>query len=283
MTSLANDTRYDDLMVRIREFASQEGMGKDSRIKWGLALLDAAYDGVIDDTKNKHGKDEDDAVNLCAEYALHQRKATQFDTKSDSGMVQISKARVVIRCGGLTTLGRGEPVANVNNLMDMRRKLRAQRADNLDDAYATLLRYCRLQLKSKDKLLDDPDFLRSLCLKTTPATKTVEAKLRAIHKEVDKLITGKGDLQFDCNELEVAREGLAGAIKVCGKSVDLTTPAVQYDDLPPTVTMDDVEAQRAKEEDEVVKEIHDEDWPPAYEDEETGVPFDKQNLGNHTA
>ena len=43
---------------------------------------------------------------------------------------------------------------------------------------------------------------------------TVEAKLRAIHKEVDELITGKGELQFSCDALQLAREGLKDALKV---------------------------------------------------------------------
>ena len=72
----------------------------------------------------------------------------------------------------------------------------------------------------------------------------------------------------------MAREGLAGAIKVCGK----LTPVVQYDDLPPIVTMDDVEAQRAKEEEDDLVTHN-----STYEDEDPGLPFDKQNLGNHTA
>ncbi len=312
MTSLAhnlkNDTRFDDLKADLAKIAQTDGAGRDSRIKWGLRLLDAAYEGVIDMVKDKHGKDEDDAVHLCADYALNQRNATQFDTKSDTGKVQISKARTVIRCGGLVQLGRGEPINTVNNLMNARRVMRRDPAlaGKLDDAFVTLLRYCRIQLKSPSKLLDSPEELRALCLKPTPRRKSIEEKLKAMYKDVDSLIKGTmqhGKMQFSCDELELAREGLKDSIRVFARggstsSEDdpckqlasaVTAPDAGFpetpngaiaalygtptDELPPIVTMDDIEAQRAREEGEEVDKpaddpLGDEYGGPPPEDEE---------------
>lgn len=256
-----NDTRFDELKERLKAIAMTEGAGRDSRIKQGLALLDAAYEGVIDMQPDKHGKDEDDATYLTADYSLHQRGATMFDTKSDSARVQIAQTRLVIKLGGMTKLGRGEPVNTVNNLMNMRRVMRRDPslAGKLDNAYVTLLRYARLQLKS-DHVIDTEAELRALCLKKPPKQKSIEDKLKAIHKDVDALIKGTmahGTMQFSCDDLELAREGLKGAIKVYATppGIDNETtmahhPAcsVAADGLPPIVTMDDINAERAREE-----------------------------------
>lgn len=297
-----NDTRFDELKERLKAIAMTEGAGRDSRIKQGLALLDAAYEGVIDMQPDKHGKDEDDATYLTADYSLHQRGATMFDTKSDSARVQIAQTRLVIKLGGMTKLGRGEPVNTVNNLMNMRRVMRRDPslAGKLDNAYVTLLRYARLQLKS-DHVIDTEAELRALCLKKPPKQKSIEDKLKAIHKDVDALIKGTmahGTMQFSCDDLELAREGLKGAIKVFTRGADASeasneattqdeslpteaprpahgtgdaalvaglyaTPpgidnettmahhpacSVAADGLPPIVTMDDINAERAREE-----------------------------------
>lgn len=224
MTTLAhnlqNDQRFDDLLKRARDFGTASGTAKDVQIKFGLALVDAAYEGVIDMTPDKHGKGEDDALKLCAEYAIHSRGATQFFVGSDSAKVQIAKARTCIKLGGWTKGGRGEPINTVNQLMAIRRKLRADPnvAGSLDDAYSTLLRYARAQLKL-DALMATAE-LTDFCMKPTPKPKTVEKKLKAIKKEIDKLISGVGGVQFTCPEFEAASKLVGESVRTCIRAPD---------------------------------------------------------------
>lgn len=310
MTTLAhnlqNDQRFDDLLKRARDFGTASGTAKDVQIKFGLALVDAAYEGVIDMTPDKHGKGEDDALKLCAEYAIHSRGATQFFVGSDSAKVQIAKARTCIKLGGWTKGGRGEPINTVNQLMAIRRKLRADPnvAGSLDDAYSTLLRYARAQLKL-DALMATAE-LTDFCMKPTPKPKTVEKKLKAIKKEIDKLISGVGGVQFTCPEFEAASKYVGESVRVCIRAPDpdevedevdeaLPEPAaaevtddtlvpkagrlavaalfggarpIAADGMPAAITMEDLERARAAQEADGTPVVPDDEEELEIEDEE---------------
>lgn len=214
-----NDTRFDELVDDVKNFAKLEGMAKDSPIKVGLKLVEAAYDGVIDLVADKHGKGIDDAAYIMEQAAMARRGAVRFDAKSDSGQVQISKARTCIKLGSWTKGGRGEPQATVNALMNMRDKLRKDpaQAKTLGDAYDSLLRYARAQIKL-DRLIDDEEELKSFLLKAPKKLKNVEEALKAIQKNINALIGGKlqgGTLQYSDDDLQRANKNITKALRNC--------------------------------------------------------------------
>ena len=113
MTNGKNDFRFDDLVGKMKELGEQAGKGRDTQIKFGLLVVNAAYDGTIDDVKNKHGKGVDDITKLCSEYARAQATHTMFDAKSASSRVQMAKANTCRKLGAWTRGGPGEPIAKI--------------------------------------------------------------------------------------------------------------------------------------------------------------------------
>lgn len=187
-----NDTRLDDLDKQIEELGVQAGQGKDTLVKFGILMVNAAYDGVVDLQKDKHGPGRDDAVIRYEKYSKASSGAVVFNPKGDSGKVQATKLRTCIKLGSWTRGGKGEPIATVNKLMskflDMRKDPTMR--SKLDDAYNVLLRYARFQLK-QNSVVNDDELLRQLCLKAPAASKTVEEVLQGLVKQIDDLRMGK--------------------------------------------------------------------------------------------
>ena len=215
MTNGKNDFRFDDLVGKMKELGEQAGKGRDTQIKFGLLVVNAAYDGTIDDVKNKHGKGVDDITKLCSEYARAQATHTMFDAKSASSRVQMAKANTCRKLGAWTRGGPGEPIATVDKLLAMRDTLRRNpdNAKKLDDAYNTLLRYARFQLKPANvsTLVTDEDLLRSFCFKPINDTKTHEEVLQGIIKTLEDVRAGRaasGTVQDGCVQVQDAVAGL---------------------------------------------------------------------------
>lgn len=180
------------LLKQAHELGQAKARGVDTLVQFGLMCVNAAYDGKIDLTKNKHGDGLDDAVRLYTEFEKGRSKAAIFDHKSASGKVQAAKLRTCVKLGGWTRGGTGEPIATVNKLMAIRDKLRATPVlrTQLDDAYATLLRFARCQLKLT-AVIDDADVLRGFCLKKEARGPTTQEYVAATLKRLDDLRAGK--------------------------------------------------------------------------------------------
>lgn len=186
-----NDTRFDDLLVKARDLGAQAARGKDTLVQFGILVVNAAQDGVLDLIKDKHGTGVDDAVKAYQEYHTACASATIFDHKSPNGKVQSSKLRACIKLGNWTRGGPGQPVATMNKLFAMRDKLRRDpmARNGLDDAYNTLLRYARYQVKQNGPA-DDENLLRALCMKAPSKQATLEEYLQATVKRLDDLEKG---------------------------------------------------------------------------------------------
>lgn len=194
-----NDTRFEDLLATARELGTLAGKGKDTLVQFGILAVNGAYDGFLDLTKDKHGAGVDDAAHAYREYSHAMAKGTIFDHKSPSGKVQSAKLRSCIRLGSWTRGGPGEPIATMNRLMGMRDKMRKDpvQVKTLDDAYNTLLRFARYQVK-QNGAVDDENLLRIFCIKPPAEQTTLEEYLQGIVKKVDDLHAGRamgGSLQ----------------------------------------------------------------------------------------
>lgn len=180
------------LLAQAKELGAQKARGIDTLVQFGILCVHAAHNGHVDLMKNKHGDSVDDAVRLYAAFEKGRSAASIFDHTSASGKVQAAKLRTCVKLGGWTRGGVGEPIATMNKLMDIRRKLRNDplMRPKLDDAYATLLRYGRFQIKQTEAV-DDPETLRALCLKAEGKPVTLKEYLAATAKRLDDLRAGK--------------------------------------------------------------------------------------------
>lgn len=201
-----NSVTFDALKQMAADLGQQAGQGKDTQIKFHLKLVEAAFQGNIDLTENKHG-DKDDATVLVEAYVKAQSGATVFDAKAPNQRKSISLARTCIKLGQWPKGGPGEPLQTVNNLMTTRNALRKKpdMAKKLDDATNSLMRYARAQLKS-DTLIDTAE-LQSFCMKKEPATRDGEDILKSVQKVLTDLVNGKashGTVQDNTPEVKSA-------------------------------------------------------------------------------
>lgn len=182
---------WDSLKAIAIDLGTQAGKGKDTQVKFLLAVVEAAYHGIVDLTKNKHGQDIDDAIRLSELYTKAQGTTTIFDAKAPNQRKLASCVRVMEKVGMWPKGGTGEPLATINNLMTIRQKLRADplNAKLLDDAANTVIKYARLQIK-RDQLIGE-DELKTFCFKGHGPQKTAEQLIQGLLKDTKALIEGK--------------------------------------------------------------------------------------------
>jgi uncharacterized protein YeaC (DUF1315 family) len=185
--SRPNAISFEDLKKVATQLGEEAGKGKDTRVKFQMKLVEAAFYNAVDLVENKHGKDKDDAVILTEAYVKAQGSSSYFDAKAPNQRKEISCARTAIKLGQWPNGGPGEPLQTMNNLMTTWAKER-QKPENkgkLDDASNTLMRFARQQIK-RDAVIDTAE-LRDLCFKKQPGERTVEQRLEAARKELTKL------------------------------------------------------------------------------------------------
>lgn len=210
--NMTNDYRFAELLEKATELGAQHGRGKDTMVQFGILTVNAAYDGVLDLAKDKHGDGVDDAVKAYAAYSAGSASAVIFDSKSPSGKVQAAKLRSCVRLGTWTRGGQGEPIGAMNKLFAEYHNLRKDpvKAKQLDDAYGVLLKFARFQIK-QTAAVDDPQVFRALCNKKQSSTKSLEEYVNGVVKRLEDLAKGKAahnTLQDNSPVIETAIKGL---------------------------------------------------------------------------
>lgn len=186
-----NKTTFDQLMQTAKDLGAEAGKGKDTQVKFLLKVIEGGYHNTLDLAKNKHGTDVDDAAKLAEAYVTAQQGAVIFDAKAGNQQKLMSCMRTGIKLGAWPKGGNGEPLATVNNLVSMRQNLRKDptQRKKLDDAFNTVMKYARAQLKA-DTLLDDAE-LKELCFKPGKNYATAEEIVEQLAKALDNLAMGK--------------------------------------------------------------------------------------------
>lgn len=208
---MSNVMTMADMEAVADQLGAEHGKGKDTQVKFLLKMIEGGYHNVLDVTnKNKHGTGIDDAEYFAERYVKAQRSAVVFDAKADNQQKLMSCLRTGIKLGAWPKGGNGEPLATVNNLMNMRQNLKKVpgEAKKLDDAANTLLKYARAQLK-RDSLIDDAE-LKTFCYKPGKKDPTAEDIIEAMEKKLSKLLdgSGKSGAQDNSPEIRNARQEL---------------------------------------------------------------------------
>lgn len=187
---MSNTPKFDDLLAITETLGKEAGRGRDTQIRFLIAVTEAAYQGVIDLTASKHGQDKDDATRLTEHYTKAQSASNMFDVKAPNIRKAVSCTRTAIKLGAWPHGGTGEPLATVNELMNIRSTLRKkpEMVKRLDDAANTFLRYARQQLKLT--ALIEQDDLEELCLKREPGLASAEHIIDNARKSLQKLYNG---------------------------------------------------------------------------------------------
>lgn len=187
----SNKPTFADLMAAATALGTDAGKGKDTQVKFLLKLIEAGYHNTIDLESDKHGKEIDDATKLAETYVKAQGSAVVFDAKAPNQRKLVSCLRTGIKLGQWPKGGPGEPLATVNQLVSIRQKLRADptQVKKLDDAFNTVLKYARHQLK-QDQLIEEAG-LKRFCFRDHQPNKTAEELIAEHLKGLRALVAGK--------------------------------------------------------------------------------------------
>lgn len=195
----SNAPTFETIRKEIKSFGEDAGRGADGYVKMLVRLMEGAYHGALDLTKDKHGTGVDDAMALVGDYNVYRGNTTMFKGKNDKERKALSNGRKAIKLGACTRFGAGQPLAAVNDLMNRRNKLFSKDANGTDDAANTFLKFATAQLKS-DTLIDG-DSLDQFCRKSRGATREDKAIIRSCIKQLQKLGTPVPELKQGVDQL----------------------------------------------------------------------------------
>lgn len=184
-----NDKRFDDYMAEVRQLGRDEGDGNRAKARFFVRTVQATVDGLVDLTKDKHGKGVDDASFAYAEYLKQKSKKTAEDSTENGLKANVSKLRVGIKLGSMTTC---DPVGVMNRTI-------TKRAEMLKDGVEVrpeepgLINVAREQLQHDSDLSDEQ--IADCVRKAEPKDKTLVAEVEAVRKKLEKVITGEGKVE----------------------------------------------------------------------------------------
>ena len=183
--------KWDTLLNDTRELGALKGRGEDARAQHLMKVIQAAYEGVIDNTENKHGTGVDDATRIAEEYWKARNKSVIFDPKALNQRKTTSNIRSCITLGGWVHGGPGEPISMVSNAMTLYRKMRQEpsNAKRLIDAGNYLIVIATKMKRLKEVL--SVEELRDMAFKKEGEIATIEDRLSAMRKELVLMRDGK--------------------------------------------------------------------------------------------
>lgn len=201
--STSNDTRFDEFMSNVRQFGRDAADGKDALPKLAIAVVRAAADGVIDLTKGADGRDA--AATIYEEYCKSESKKAIHEHSAGGTKANASKLRQLVTFGCNPKF---DGVDVLNKAIVIRQKYNAD-ADlrkELKPTYASFVDLAREQ-NALDDAMDDSE-IEAVMRKNPPKDTTLEQELKAIHKKVEKLISGdnKAGVKDQSSELIQAEE-----------------------------------------------------------------------------
>lgn len=169
----------------IAAYGRDSGKGAAALPRLGLRVIRAAADGLISTDKPKDGS-ESDAVRIYKRYAEQDSKHAEH---TKGGMkANAAKLNALIGLGSMTTVD-GVDIAD----RTVRLRDEMEEADQKPKPlFAGLVDVARAQMDSDTPLTDDA--IKTALTKTVK-DKTLEKEWDAIHKKIEKLVSGDGELK----------------------------------------------------------------------------------------
>lgn len=209
----SNAITFAEMLLTADELGKEFAKGKDVQVKFDLKVMEAAFAGAIDTTKDKHGPGIDDFTKLAEAYYKGRNSTNVFDHKEGKQRKLASDLRTAGRLGASPKYGVGQPMQNVNDLVTLRQNLRrsAHKGVKLDDAHNMLMRYARTQLK-QDTLITG-DALKAFCFRSESDPREAQDVIRGWLNQAIKLRDGK---LSNCAESDSSAE-ITTIINACNR------------------------------------------------------------------
>lgn len=190
----SNKPTFASLLADATKLGGEVGAGSDGYVKLLIRTMEASYHGAVDlESANKHGKGQDDIFVVVAAYAKARGISSNFKGKAANERKLMSNCRKGGKLGQMTTLGPGQPIGNVGDLMIRRNKRFQVDPKTTEDAANCFLKYATAQLKQT--ALIEGDALDQFCRKNEQAEKTPKAILKGVKKTLEKLGDGSQEIK----------------------------------------------------------------------------------------
>lgn len=189
----ANQPGIDSLLDQVKELGEQAGNAADGLAKLFLKVVEVAFAGGIDRTKDKHAPGVRDAHKIAETYTKARTGATTWDAKPVKARKLVSTIDSMIKLGMWSKGGQSEPLNTLNKLMTLRMNLRKQGlSKELVDAPNVMLKFARAQVKLESVIPEGE--LRSYCFIKPTEPRTEEDYWDAMRRNILRVKDGKGGL-----------------------------------------------------------------------------------------
>ncbi len=188
-TNGVNDTRLKDAIAETRELARTQAAGERSLAVFAGKLIQWAVDGVIDTTKDKHGKGIDDASLFYDNWTeAHSKKLA--DAHSVGGKkANKSKMRQCIAVGGMTIPG-SDPITEFDRQIALRAEAAKADPKSVKPEYHAIVDWARAQKDCEDRALTD-DEIKAAVLKPEKGEQDLLDVVEGMYNKLEKLISGE--------------------------------------------------------------------------------------------
>lgn len=180
---LTKEQMLRDFNRDVASYGKDSGKGASALPRLGLRVIRAAYDGLISNEKPKNGA-KSDAVRIYEAYTQNDSKHAEH---TKGGMkANAAKLNALIGLGAMVTV---DGVEVANRAVDIREKMESAEAKP-KALFAGLVDVARAQM-GQDTPLTDAQIEEALG--KTQKEKTLAGEWEAIHKKVEKLISGENN------------------------------------------------------------------------------------------
>lgn len=181
-----NDHRFDDLLNKVKQLGTHNAVGNDALAKMAMVLAQGAQDGVLDTTRNKHGKGVDDAKKIFEGYVEAFSSKNIFDMTTNSIAANTSKFRVIIQAG----MSVNHDITTTFNRGHLKRKELVGQDVKVKGAFNVFVDMARALIREARNGADLTDEeIAEIVAKPEPSPKTVREEIVTMQKKAEKLIT----------------------------------------------------------------------------------------------
>lgn len=196
----------------VKSLGTASGAGAAALPRLAMACIAAAHDGIISTAKQAGGKD--DATLIYEAYQAADSKKSEHT--AGGAKANASKLRQLIQMGGMPTV---DAIDVANRTVVLRKDLEDNEIKT-KPLYAALVDVARAQLGQATALTDGQ--IKEACEKTAK-DKSLEDEIKAIHKRVEKIVKGDGELSCQSSEMIQCEELLRTQLATFAIDADVAT------------------------------------------------------------
>jgi len=193
-----NDQQLKDLLSKVRDDARNKAKSDRSKAVMYGRVLEAAVGGVIDTTKDKHGKNIDDAKLLYDEFIKAYSDKDPNSHAPKGVAVQVSRLRTAPRYAEFCVQQGHDAMTEFSRYAEIYKNLRSvnEGKDVKPEFEAYYKAVCTAMSPEQNGLVLSDDQIAAACRKAESEEKDLLKVLQELDKKVTGLVTGENKQQL---------------------------------------------------------------------------------------